>query len=1447
MVSVPDDAARTAGNYAIANADALDDTNDILSIPISASNSSGSVELLVTPEGIFGDAAYNSPVEIPLGIASGSALAGLGTKITILDDKSLPALKISVDMESIEEGDPDVTTAETITVSAMLDLGTDGGTLGTAVSVTIEITENDAFYTLGGLDADGNLVITGVQDATAQTGTFTITPVRDTIFEAHQTITLKATATLIAGDDDTKREATATVTLEDDDHEVTLAIDPTSVSEDGGTEEITVTATLTDDRRSDIAIPVIISQSSAYYSLSASAIEIEIDAGDTTGDETFEITPDDNETYNGNQRITISVDGTKSDLVLRDTAVLTLEDDEGLPDLVLSVSPSMISEGGGGERVMVTATLEDGVLIPTTTTVAVEVAEDDDQYSLSSNALTIQIPANATTGQGSITITPVDDILFEAHQAITFTATAELVAGDDDAERETTATVTLQDDDQEVTLSLSRSEVPELGGDHDVVVTAKLVRPSPIDVMVEVRIPSQTEQDDNMYNLSIDGTTAADTFNIMIEAGDSSGMATLTVTPTYSPAYSGSKTITLSGRAVRGATILIRDNEEIKVQLATSIASMTEDGGSQDVEITASLDGRLVNALNITLSLEGEADRGDDYTVSGEMVIEIGSGSTSGSTTLTFTPVDDLLYENNETITVAGNSSGNQSVSSTEITLNDNNSVPLASVVVNPISIGEGDGPTQMTIRANLAGTSGEDILIGLSKPGDAEIGIDFTVEVDDSAGDFIVAAGNNSATKTVTIVPVDDEIYELDETFRVVTTASLRDSGTRIAGSKSAEVTLVDNDPLPMITMSVDPVSVSEDGGDQLVTITATSDRESSMDIPVALSKSGTAGLEGTESANADIPGSVDYAISVAEDAGDLMVAAGEMSGSKEITITPVDDEIYEGDETIMVNGTIMDSEGGEVAAESAALTLTDDEVMPTFALSVDDNEITEDGGDQNVIVTATASGLSSMDIVVSLTKSGTATKGEDYTPAGTPEITVAALEMSGETILVFTPTNDDVYENSEIIEIGGEGAEITAMASITLVDDETMPTFALSVDPDTIAEEGGAVDVTVTATASGLSSMPIAVTLTKAGTATKGEDYIPEGSPEITVEAMEMSGMTTLTITPSDDSVYENDETIVISGEGAEITQMAVITLVDDETKPMVKLSAGPGTVPSVTEEGGAQTVTITATSTGLSSMPIEVGLSLSGTATSPDDFEATGDLMVTIDPGKTVNSVDLVITPVDDDIYELDESIVVEGVVNGGDEMAESVELTLVDNDPMPTVDISVDVMSITEDGGPQDVVVTGTANGRSSLPLVYELTKSGTATKGEDYVPSGNPEITVAPLEYTGSTTLTIEPVDDEVYEQDETIIISGGDGEPVTLTLVDNEVMPTFALSVDNDSIMEDGGAQDVTVTATASGLASMPLTVALTKSGTATKGEDYTPTGNPEITVEPLRCRARRR
>ena len=115
-------------------------------------------------------------------------------------------------------------------------------------------------------------------------------------------------------------------------------------------------------------------------------------------------------------------------------------------------------------------------------------------------------------------------------------------------------------------------------------------------------------------------------------------------------------------------------------------------------------------------------------------------------------------------------------------------------------------------------------------------------------------------------------------------------------------------------------------------------------------------------------------------------------MTGTATLTLTPFVDTLFEGDEEIRVN-----SLGGPATSENFslkdAIIILRDAQKAMITLTADVEEIEEAGGPVDVTVTATQSGKLSTDTVVTITKAGSAIKGEDYTvEAASGEITIAA-----------------------------------------------------------------------------------------------------------------------------------------------------------------------------------------------------------------------------------------------------------------------------------------------------------------------------------------------------------------------------------------------------------------------------------------------------------------------
>ena len=357
-------------------------------------------------------------------------------------------------------------------------------------------------------------------------------------------------------------DATATVTVLDDDQDVTLSLDVMNVMESKGEDqEVQVTATLPTAPATTMNVPIMVTSNSARYSVSGD-MTIEVAAGDDSGKTTLKITPVDNDRFDKDDEIVVSVTEA-SGLNARKAKITVMDDDEKEPTLKLAASPEAVNESGGDTQVVaITATL-DGDAVQTVTTVALKVEPDEeDRYSVSGTKITI--PAGSKTGSANLSFSPVKDGIFYQDLPIIVTGSAD---GFDDA----TATVTLRDDDQEIILSVDPMEVTEDDEEQTVTITATLSALKPRDFMVPLTVASGTG-----YQLA----TGDDSPTITIDAGERSGTAEIEITPTDNDIYNDDtkievKVTVLSGLAARPIEITLK-NDEAKPTLTLEIEGSSE-------------------------------------------------------------------------------------------------------------------------------------------------------------------------------------------------------------------------------------------------------------------------------------------------------------------------------------------------------------------------------------------------------------------------------------------------------------------------------------------------------------------------------------------------------------------------------------------------------------------------------------------------------------------------------------------------------------------------------------------------------------------------------------------------------------------------------------------------------------------------------------------------------
>jgi subtilisin-like proprotein convertase family protein len=188
------------------------------------------------------------------------------------------------------------------------------------------------------------------------------------------------------------------------------------------------------------------------------------------------------------------------------------------------------------------------------------------------------------------------------------------------------------------------------------------------------------------------------------------------------------------------------------------------------------------------------------------------------------------------------------------------------------------------------------------------------------------------------------------------------------------------------------------------------------------------------------------------------------------------------------------------------------------------------------------------------------------------------------------------------------------------------------------------------------------------------------------------------------------------------------------------------------------------------------------------------------------------------------------------DGVDESENAVNVAIAVNE-LPTVIINATDAIASESGDRGQVTIMRTGN--TDNPLTVNLATSGNAVNGSDYsaisnsitIPTGQPSVAI-----------DITAIDDSLVEGDERVVLTlsagsdyqiGGQNS-ATVTIADNEPLPTVVLIPGNLNASESGVAGNLTFFRT-SGLG-QELTVNYSLGGTAENGVDYQPlTGSVTI------------
>ena len=344
-----------------------------------------------------------------------------------------------------------------------------------------------------------------------------------------------------------------------------------------------------------------------------------------------------------------------------------------------------------------------------------------------------------------------------------------------------------------------------------------------VTVLVEAS-PAPTANLDVSYTIGGTATNGTDYTMIAspVSVGtDGLGRITITVTDdivddddeTIMLTLSSGSGYTVGSSASETVTITDDDAAPLRIRLSVSRNSVAEDDGLTPITVTAEVVGstRFASAKTVSVTVTPLADTAstnyvDMQAVNGfDITIPAGAAASRTGRTPSFRlmPVNDVVNEVDNTVTVAA-TSGSMTATST-INLTDDDAAPSGiALSVSPVSVSENDGPRQVTVTATVTGGTrfGTAKTVAVTVAGhDTANQVQFTQV---SGFNINIAAEAMSGSHTFTLTPTPDS----SETAAGAALISGSLSGVTVTG---ATVAITDGDGL--LKLSVPSLKITEGG----------------------------------------------------------------------------------------------------------------------------------------------------------------------------------------------------------------------------------------------------------------------------------------------------------------------------------------------------------------------------------------------------------------------------------------------------------------------------------------------------------------------------------------------------------------------------------------------------------------------------------------------------------
>ncbi len=891
---------------------------------------------------------------------------------------------------------------------------------------------------------------------------------------------------------------------------------------------------------------------------------------------------------------------------------------------------------------------------------------------------------------------------------------------------------------------------------------------------VKIKAAKKNDSDDTYVILGLGTQTGLnDRFRItlptlMIPKGKDEATGTIVFTPISGTGDDRNLNILIVASGSIGTapasdtlTLIDADQPTNEITLSLSPKEVSQEAGPTTITVEATLNGETVGKdLSFSLIVRpddedttnagDEATRDTDYTISGLGRLTIPRNSVSSTATFTINPKQDgggskvtinaprdldLRYNADTT-----NEDEEQDikVSSARLTITEK---PIADIKddkisATPASIREEAGRTPIELKVTLANALLDDAAVSFSILGEnnAERDVNYTAEFGDP---LTIPAGETSGTATLIFTTINDNAP--NDPREVVIQATVGNSDGEVT------ITITDDDSNSKnIKLSADPAEIKEDAGETDVTITATLDGKVLDDDAKLTLVLGN--MLPTESKDPKVKGDgatatrdVDYTAIIRS----LTIPAGEVSGSRVISITPVDDGIEDADETIKLKSTNKpkNARDEDITVSVATIKLTDTgkkeapaapaDGTPSFTaddIAASDTVIEGTAGMALEMELPAASGNGELTYSVSANlPAGLSFNQATRTISGTPA-------AAGTAEIIYTVIDGDTGE-----DLPAESAALTYTIEIAKMAPPVSVVEKVEASPSSVRENGEAIEMRITATlaAAAPKAEMLSFTLGAASenSAVRDVDYTAAMRGSVSIEEGATSASTTLTLTPLDNDATDGNKYIVVRAQASGGSESATIKIADDETaSTSISLSANPN---AVNENDGQTVGTITATLDGKvldADQKVIISVDPNSEAARDEDYQMLFDAELTIPAGEVSGSVNFVIDPRIDADDEGSETITLVGTPTGGAALAGgTVTIKLDDYDaPMDAPPLTfaegtmIDGIEATAGTAIADVTLPEATGGLGDIAYSVSELPAGLSFDADTRTLSGTPE-------------------------------------------------------------------------------------------------------------------------